>query len=140
MGAVDSPSLGVGTGRETLSQKLRLNRRVRGSSFGNGLEVGVLLPAYRASHQLTELIERTSFPSDHESRHTFIKRQEAPKGLPLHRHYVGTQTKSYVTVRSSRSPKIGSCSMYGSQTMMEPVESSWLMSSTSSGTTIVLAS
>ena len=45
----DSRSLGVGTGREALSQKLRLHRRVRGSSFGNGLEVGVLLPGYRAS-------------------------------------------------------------------------------------------
>ena len=49
--------------REALSQKLRLHRCVRGSSFGNGLEVGVLLPGYRASHRLTELIERTSFPS-----------------------------------------------------------------------------
>ena len=27
-------------------------------------------PGYRASHRLTELIERTSFPSGRESRHT----------------------------------------------------------------------
>ena len=48
-GAMDSRNLGVGTAREALSQKLKPHRRVRGSSFGNGLEVGALLPGYRAS-------------------------------------------------------------------------------------------
>jgi len=40
-GAVHSRSLGVGTGRDALSQNFR---RVRGSSFENGLKVGILLP------------------------------------------------------------------------------------------------
>jgi hypothetical protein len=53
-GAVDSRSLGAGAGREALSHKLKLHRRIRGSSFGNGLEVGIFLPSYRASHRLTE--------------------------------------------------------------------------------------
>jgi hypothetical protein len=103
-GAMDSRSLGVGTGREALSQKLRLHRRVRGSSFGNGLEVGALLPGYRASHRLTEPIERTSFPNDLESRHTY-KRREAPQGLPHYRQlYTGTQAMLYSSVAVVGSP------------------------------------
>jgi hypothetical protein len=74
------------------------------SSFGNGLEVGIFLPSYRASHRLTEPIERTSFPSDRESRHTY-KRREAPQGLPHYRQlYTGTQAMLYSSVAVVGSP------------------------------------
>ena len=76
----------------------------RGSSFGNGLEVRVLLPGDRASHRLTKLIERTSSPSDPESRHTY-RRREAPQGLPHYRQlYTGTQAMLYSSVAVVGSP------------------------------------